>query len=138
MSDTQQKINDAVQRIKNVQAWNDTDKLRMREAKIIVPWPDYKKDGNTSWKRDFEKALCNMFGGFTREAVSGAWVNADHDIVYDSNYRYTVAMYPDKIHELVRLAKLVRRMTNEDCIYVSDFNGNAYFVYDDTPETVAS
>ena len=113
------------------------DNLRMREAHVLVPVPDYKRDGNTSWKRDFEKGLCKLFGGFTREAVSGAWVNADNDLVTDSNYRYTVAMYTDQMHHLVYMAKHVRRKTNQDCIYISDFDGNVFFIYEDTPGNVA-
>jgi hypothetical protein len=62
----------------------------MYELTVIVPTTDNSGKTLQPVIELWESFILDTAGGFTREAVSGAWKDASGKVYRDSSYRYTI------------------------------------------------
>lgn len=63
----------------------------MLERTVILPQRDNEGKSLASQRAAIELELCAIAGGWTRERVSGAWLDKGK-LYRDANYRYTLAV----------------------------------------------
>ena len=97
----------------------------MREARVVLP----VKAGDLA-HRWLGKRLLADFGGYTRTAACGAWVDDKGDEQTEENYCYDVAMSDEPTSDWALLAivdNLFQR-TDEQAIYVRGRDGSVSII----------
>jgi len=103
----------------------------MRQFCFLIPvLHDADRKPHAAWLwDDFETALAQNFGGFSRHAdVCGSWLDNDRGaIVQDHSRHYSVA-FDGPENQLEKLLRLYREAFGQKCIYVAETSSNAYLL----------
>jgi hypothetical protein len=110
----------------------------MREFVIIMPKAKPDRQNPDGLGVHYLRAnLLNYFGGYTEEAVSGAWLDPAGTVHRDHSIRFTVAIRTAvALHGVLRkLAIRAGELAGQQCVYVRDPDGQVHFLTLD-PEPV--
>lgn len=88
----------------------------MYELTVIVPTSDNAGRTLQPVIDDWEVFILDTAGGYTREAVCGAWKDASGKVYRDQSYRYTIA---GKVGTIKRSIPGWCARLGQECIYTS-------------------
>jgi len=112
----------------------------MFEARVILPNQDNHGNDISHVHNRLGFMLADKFGGFTRQATCGGYVNGDGELQVEHGLAYDVAMPADKpnLDYIRAVAEWAANAADQECVYLRTPTGHVEFVQPSIPVAVAA